>query len=140
MADDGFSHDTCTIRHLSCRERMAMKERVIARANDERQRLLRHWAAQVIAALRPAWRRLSELYMTTMRHLVARHMRMNALRQLAAMSDRELRDMGISRLEIRAAARSDAAWPRGERSTSTTQVKQGENYAESLLDRPRLCS
>src|SRR5512140_2294309 len=121
MADDGFSHDTCAVRHLSCRERATLKERVIARATDERQRLLRHWGAKIIQVLHPACRRASELYIAATRRLTARLERTAALRQLAAMSDRELRDVGISRLEIKAAARSDAAWPRGDRNSATMQ-------------------
>ena len=140
MADDGFNPEGGAVRHLSCRERTALREHLIACANEERQRLLRRAAARIAGALRHAWRRANELYIAAMRRLVVRHRRMEALRQLAGMTDRELRDIGISRLEISAAARSDAAWPRGDQSTSTIRSTQGENRAKGLLDRPRLCS
>jgi len=140
MADDGFNHDTCAVRHLSCRERTALRKRVMDRAYEERQRLLRHWAVRIAQALRRAWWRVNELHLAAMRRLIARLERAAALRQLAAMSDRELRDIGISRLEIRAATQSDNAWPRGDRNPSAIQSKRGENHAKGLLDRPRLCS
>lgn len=140
MADDGFDPDARAVRQLSCRERAALKERLIAQAHEERRRVARRWAARTSRALRLAWCRISELYGAALRRLVARQNRLAALRQLAAMSDLELRDIGLSRLEIKAAARSDAAWPRGERSSSATQAKQGEKHAKGLLDRPRLCS
>jgi hypothetical protein len=136
MADDGFD-SSAAVRHLSCRERAALKERLIARAQDERRQVARRWALRTSLALRRVWRRISELYRAVMLRLIARQNRLAALRQLAAMSDLELRDIGLSRLEITAAARSNAAWPRGERSPSTMQ---GEKHAKGLLDRPRLCS
>ena len=139
MADDGFISDRCTVRHLSCRERAELKERVIARADKERQRLLRRWAASIVQAFRPVWRRANELHLAAMRRLIVRLERQAALRQLAAMDDRELRDIGISRLEIEAAARSND-WTRGDRSPSGIQAAPGEKHAKGLLDRPRLCS
>jgi uncharacterized protein YjiS (DUF1127 family) len=140
MAHDGFNPDTSTVRHLSCRERTALKERVTARANEERRRLLRRWAAKIIHALHLAWRHVSRSFVSVARRLVARQMQLSALRQLAAMDDRELRDIGISRLEIKAAVQSRALWPGDDRSASRTQPTQGEKHAKGLLDRPRLCS
>ena len=140
MADDGFSHDTCAVRHLSCRERTALKERVMARAYEERRRLLRRWGTTIIQVLHLACRRASELHIAAMRRLTVRLERAAALRQLAAMSDRELRDIGISRLEVRAATQSDDAWPRGDRNASAIQSKRRGKHAKGLLDRPRLCS
>ena len=140
MADDGFIPELGAVRHLSCRERAELKAHVMARANDERQRLLRRWAGRIVQAFRLAWRRARELHLAAMHRLIVRLERQAALRQLAAMDDRELRDIGISRLEITAAARSDSAWPRGDRKTPAIKATQGEKHAKGLLDRPRLCS
>jgi len=140
MANDGFNPDGCAVRRLSCRERMLLKERLIAWAHEERRRLMRLWAARIAEALRLALRRVNELRIAAIRRFIVRHRRMEALRQLAGMTDRELRDIGISRLEIGAAARLHTAWPRGDRSTSEIRSIQGENRAKGLLDRPRLCS
>jgi uncharacterized protein YjiS (DUF1127 family) len=118
MADDGFNPDTSAVRHLSCRERTALKERVITRANDERKRLLGRGAAKTIRVLHLAWRHASRPFFAAANHLIARHMRLSALRQLAAMEDRELRDIGISRLEIGAAVQSRALCPRSDRNDS----------------------
>jgi len=140
MANDGFDPNACNIRHLSCRERAALKEHFIARAHEERRQLARQWARRTSQALQLTWGRVGELYRAAVRRLIVRQNRLAALRQLAAMNDRELRDIGLSRLEIMAAARSDTAWPRGDRSPSTTQATQGKKHAKGLLDRPRLCS
>ena len=140
MANDGSDPDASAVRHLSCRERAELKERLIARAHEERRQLIRRWAAQTSRMLHLAWRRIGELYRAAMRGLVERQNRLAALRQLGAMSDLELRDIGLSRLEIKAAARSDSAWPRRDRGPPATQSTQGNTHAKGLLDRPRLCS
>ena len=118
MADDGFNPDASAIRQLSCRERTMLKERVVARANDERQRLFRQAAAKTIQTLHLAWRHMSRPFVAAAHHLVARHTQLSALRQLAAMEDRELRDIGISRLEIGAAVQSRPLFPRSDRNDS----------------------
>jgi uncharacterized protein YjiS (DUF1127 family) len=140
MADDGFNPDSYAVRHLSCRERKALKERFIARANEERRRLLRRCAVRTGRALRQAWQRVSSVCAAVVRYFIAKQGRLAALRQLAAMSDRELRDIGISRLEIRAATQSEDAWPRGDRAIPAIKPTHGGNHAKGLLDRPRLCS
>lgn len=140
MAPDGFNPDACTIRHLSCREWTVLKKHFIARAHDERTRLLRRCAARTVRALHLVWRDLRELYATAAQRFLARRRRWEALHQLATMTDRELRDIGISRLDIRAAAQSEAASPRGDGNPSGIRATQGSKHAESLLDRPRLCS
>jgi uncharacterized protein YjiS (DUF1127 family) len=140
MADDGFNSEACAVRQLSCAERTALKRQCVARANEERQQLLRRLPSRLATALRLACRRLNELRLAVTRRLIARERRMQALRQLAGMSDRELRDIGISRLDIVAAARSDAARLRGDLSALGIQATQGEKHAKGLLDCPRLCS
>jgi uncharacterized protein YjiS (DUF1127 family) len=138
MANDGFDPNACNIRHLSCRERAALKGQIVARANEERRRLLRHCAMRAGQLLRRAWGRIGELYRAAVRRLIVRQNRLAELRQLAAMSDRELRDIGLSRLEIKAAVRTGTDWPGGGRRSLKTQ--EGEKHAKGLLDRPRLCS
>jgi uncharacterized protein YjiS (DUF1127 family) len=140
MSDDGFDPDAGTVRHLTCSERTALKKRVIARADKERQRLLRQWTGRSILAIRRAWRHLSKPIIAAARRFVVTQRRLAELRQLGAMSDRELRDLAISRLEIQAAVRSGAPWPRDGRNISTMQAPKGDKHAQSLLDRPPLCS
>ena len=139
MADD-LDSNAGMVRHLSCRERTALKKRVIACADEERRRLLRQWTGRSILAIRRAWRHLSKPSIAAVRRFVVAQRRLAELRQLGAMSDRELRDLAISRLEIRAAVQSGATWPRDGRNVSTTQAPQGDKHAQGLLDRPRLCS
>jgi uncharacterized protein YjiS (DUF1127 family) len=145
MSDDGFNPDAREIRQLSCCERAALRRRLITRAHHERNRLLIQWIGSAVRPPLALVRRgLNELFIaarTAARRLLARRRQMAELRQLAAMSDLELRDIGITRLEIGAAARSGTLWPRyGLRASPTTSTKQGEKYAQSLLDCPRLGS
>lgn len=141
MSHDGLNPAACEIRHLSCRERTALKTSCIARAEEERNRLLRVSVANATAWLRRGLRELFIAAQAAVRRQLARQQRFAELRQLAAMSDRELRDMGITRTEIRAVAQSGARWPRyGLHDCPTAQTTQGEKHAESLLDCPRLGS
>ncbi len=140
MSDGGSNSRARDIRHLSCAERAALKARLIARAHAERSRLLVAWIGRAVRPLALAWRGLHEFARTAACRLRDRQRRMAELRQLAAMSDLELHDIGITRLEIRAAAQSDALWPRYGLRASTTQTNEGEKNAESLLGCPRLGS
>ena len=140
MANDGFDPDAGKVRHLSCRERTALRKQIIARADEERRRLFRHWAGRPIRALDLAWRHLSKPFVAAVRHFLARQRRLAELRQLGGMSDGELKDLGISRLEIRAAVQSGATWPKDRPNISTMQAPRGEKHAQGLLDRPSLCS
>lgn len=144
MSHDDFDPDRYEIRHFSCAERAALKAHLIARAHEERVRLLRRWAGTAIAPLAALRRGLQKLFVviqTAIRRALARQRRFAELRQLAAMSDLELRDIGIARMEIRAAMESGAHAPRyGLRACSATQTSQGDKHAESLLDCPRLGS
>jgi uncharacterized protein YjiS (DUF1127 family) len=144
MSDDGFDPDAGTVRHLTCRERLALRKRVIARADRERRRLLRQWIGKSIQAIHRFWKHLSKLFVAAARRFLIAQRRQAELRQLGAMSDRELRDLAISRLEIQAAVQSGATWPRDGRNVSTMEA-QGDEHSHSLLDqglpnRPRLCS
>jgi uncharacterized protein YjiS (DUF1127 family) len=141
MFHDGLNPEACEIRHLSCRERTALKTSSIARAQEERNRLLRVSVATATAWLRRCLHEIFVVAQAAVRRQLARQQRFAELRQLAAMSDRELRDMGITRTEIRAVAQSGARWPRyGLHHCPTAQTTQGEKHAESLLDCPRLGS
>src|SRR5579864_2787247 len=109
MSDDGFKPDAGEIRHLSCREWATLKQRLIARA------LLRQWTGSAVRPLAVVGRGLNALFIaarTAVRRELRRQRRLAELRQLAAMTDRELRDIGITRMEIRAAAQSRTLWPR----------------------------
>jgi uncharacterized protein YjiS (DUF1127 family) len=141
MSRDGLDPDGYEIGHFSWKERAARKTRLVARAHDERSRLLRQWTDNAVRPLALAWRVTHKIALTAARQLLVRQRRMAEVRQLAAMSDLELRDIGITRTEVRAAARSEAIWPRhGLRASPTTPTTQGEKHAESLLDCPRLGS
>ena len=144
MADD-LDSDAGIVRHLSCRERTALKKRVIARADKERRRLLRQWTGRSIQAIHRFWKHLSKPFVAAVRRFLIAQRRLAELRQLGAMSDRELRDLAISRLEIQAAVQSGATWPRDGRNVSAMPAPQGDKLAQSLLDqglldRPRLSS
>ncbi len=141
MSCDGLDPDAHEFRDLSCRERAELKASCIVRAYEKRNRLIRRWAAGAIAPLALLLDRLFTAVRTAVRRELRRQRRLAELRQLAAMSDLELRDIGISRMEIRAAAQSGTLWPRyGLRASPTTQTTQGEKHAEGLLDCSRLGS
>lgn len=135
MSCDELDPATCEIRHFSCTERGALKACLIARAHQERARLLRQWVGTAIAPLALLRRGLQKLSVTVrraMRRELTRQKRRSDLRQLAAMSDLELRDIGISRMEIRAAAQSGAYSPRyGLRASSTAQTSHGGERPDS---------
>ena len=126
MSEDGFNPDAYEIRHLSCRQRAALKARVIASAREERSRLLRQCAASAAEVLAAVWRGAREpgkAVRTIVRRHLARRRQLAELGQLAAMSDCELKDIGISRMDIRAAIRSGVPWSRyGLRTPSTRQT------------------
>jgi uncharacterized protein YjiS (DUF1127 family) len=144
MSRDGLDPDAPEFRDLSCLERAALKASCIVRAHEERNRLIRRCVGSAVKLLVLFQRGLHELYIVVrmaVRRQLARQKRLAELRQLTAMSDLELSDIGISRSEIRAAMQSGARWPRyGLRASSTTPTTQGEKDAEGLLDCPRLGS
>jgi uncharacterized protein YjiS (DUF1127 family) len=147
MSCDGLDPDAPGFRDLSCRERAALKASCIVRAHEERNRLIRRCVVSAVELLVLLRRGLHELYRVVrmaVRRQLARQKRLAELRQLTAMSDLELNDIGISRSEIRAAMRSGTLWPRyGLRASpdyTATQTTQGENHAEGLLDCSRLGS
>jgi uncharacterized protein YjiS (DUF1127 family) len=141
---DGLNSNAYEIRHFSCAERAELKAHLIARAHEERNRMLRQWAAGAGRILAAIWRGAREpgnAVRAIVRSQLARQRRLAELRQLAAMTDLELKDMGITRMEIRAAAQPGPSMPRyGLCAPSAIQTTEGEKHAESLLDRSRLGS
>lgn len=86
-------------------------------------------AACARGVIRGMWKRYRE-----------RHMRLRELAELAAMDDMALKDIGISRLDIRAALRSGADLSHMSNDISEIAIwnSRGEGHAKGLLDRPRL--
>ena len=108
---DGFEVDPFEVRHLTPAQWAALRHDIIRRAHDERSRVLRGVAAGAVAAARRtlnAAGELRNLVVFALRRHLARRKRLNELRQLSAMDDNELKDIGISRTEIRSAMWSTA--------------------------------
>jgi len=111
MCDGSSLFDGSTLQHLTPQAWAAQRERIVAGARAER----RHINRQVTKAARRSIRLIARagrglldaLWRGAVRYL-ERQKRLGELHQLAAMSDRELRDIGISRNEIRNAIRSGA--------------------------------
>jgi uncharacterized protein YjiS (DUF1127 family) len=109
MSDDGPEIDAYEVRHLSPAQWTALRQGLMRRARDERSRVLRGMVAGLLAAARRAAGTLVKAVRTAVQRHLARQRRLNELRELSAMDDLGLRDIGISRLEVRAALRSNAA-------------------------------
>ena len=106
VRDDGTEFRARDTRHLTPQQWSALRKRIIARAHDERKQAIlqmvgatRRGIQRVRIAIRWAIDALRKAFAS---RLAARK-RLQDLRQLSAMSDDELKDIGISRLEIRAA-------------------------------------
>src|SRR4029079_7828149 len=89
MQDDQFAPRLPEWRTLNAAQRSALIWQLPRMARAARARAIGR-------AIHAAWRRL-----------LRRQRRLNELGELQAMDDLSLRDIGISRLEIRAAIRSD---------------------------------
>lgn len=92
MIDNNRGPQPQEARHLTLLQWTALKQSVIRRARDERRRMLRLASIVLVRSLRDGWRRLRE--------------RQQAYDQLRAMSDHELRDIGVTRAGIDAATRN----------------------------------
>ncbi len=92
MPDDGFDPYACDPRHLTPRQWTALRKGIVARAQEERNRLIR----QMVGGIRELWRACRRM-----------RLRREARTVLSSMSDRELRDIGISRPGIEGAIRHD---------------------------------
>jgi uncharacterized protein YjiS (DUF1127 family) len=89
MAEDGFDPFEGDARHLTLQRWTALRQSTVARAREKRHRAIRHMVAGTFRLIRGVWRRI--------------RIREEARAALNSMTDRELRDMGISRLGIEAA-------------------------------------
>jgi uncharacterized protein YjiS (DUF1127 family) len=111
MSDDGLELDAFEAHHLSPEEWIALRQRIVRRAREERSRILHQMIASTPGTAGAAWRAAGdvvEAVRRAMRRHLARQKRLKELRELSAMDDIGLKDIGISRLEIRSALRSNA--------------------------------
>jgi uncharacterized protein YjiS (DUF1127 family) len=93
MSDDGFEPLSGGVSHLTALERASLTKYVIRRAHDERSRAIYQMVAGIFGLIRKVWRRI--------------HIRQEARAALGSMTDRELRDIGLSRSGIEAAINYD---------------------------------
>ena len=87
------------------------RDGILARAREERRHVNRQMAEAALKVVRlvaQAGRRLLDTFWWGAIRYLKRRKRLRELYELAAMGDRELRDIGISRNEIRSAIRSGA--------------------------------
>jgi uncharacterized protein YjiS (DUF1127 family) len=97
MPEDGFDPFAADSRHLSPQQWTALRKYVVSRAEEERKRVIRQMGAAFAGALWSAWNRLRRLR--------------RARSELYAMTERELRDIGLSRSGIEAAISQIEAEP-----------------------------
>jgi uncharacterized protein YjiS (DUF1127 family) len=98
MPCDGFDPFTADSRHLSPQQWIALRKYFVGQAEKERKRVIRQMGAAFASALWSAWKRLRRLR--------------EARSELNAMTERELRDIGLSRSGIEAAISQIEAEPR----------------------------
>jgi len=106
---DRVELDAFEARHLSPAQWVSLRRGIISRAREERRQLLQQMIAGVLAAIRAARQAAGEFpgaLRRGMRRYLARQQRRSELRQLHAMDDTALRDIGIARVEVQAALRS----------------------------------
>lgn len=119
MCDDGS--DLCASDQWcpTPSEWAASRKRIIARARKQRRQVIRQMVGAAWRGIRWVWRathRLADSFHKASGRYLAKRKRLQELRDLSAMSDIDLRDIGISRLEIRAAMRSKATFYRRDAS------------------------
>lgn len=107
MTDNDLDPRAHDARHLTPQQWTAMRQSIVRSAQAERDRMIRSSLCVAVAALSTGWRRLCE--------------RQQARASLRAMSDYELRDIGLTRAGIEAAIHgpTDAA-PTESRSSNQT--------------------
>jgi len=98
MPCDGFDPFTADSRHLSPQQWIALRKYFVGQAEKERKRVIRQMGAAFASALWSAWKRLRRLR--------------EARSELYAMTERELKDIGLSRSGIEAAISQIEAEPR----------------------------
>jgi uncharacterized protein YjiS (DUF1127 family) len=112
--------DRSDLRRLTPREWAALRKRIIARAHEGRRQVIRQMVGATCRGVRRVWCAAHWLVGALRKAFgpyLARQKRYNQeLREISAMSDIELRDIGISRLDIGAVMHSNAKLCRGERS------------------------
>lgn len=89
------AHDA---RHLTPRQWDLLRRSIIRQIHAERGQMIRAMVGGAAAVVRATWRRL--------------HERQQASAALHAMSDHELRDIGLARSGIKAAIRHQSVTPR----------------------------
>ena len=117
MCEDGSDLCGSGQRRPTPREWAALRKHIIARAHEERRQVIGQMAGAAWGGIRRFWRathRLVDAFQKASGHHLARRKRLQELRELSTKSDIELKDMGISRLEIRAAMRSNANFRGGD--------------------------
>jgi uncharacterized protein (DUF1330 family)/uncharacterized protein YjiS (DUF1127 family) len=93
MSDDGFDPHAYDVRFLTPVQWTAWKRSIVTRVHDERRRTIRRALARVWGVVRSVCRRLRQ--------------GQEARDALRAMSDYELKDIGLARSGIEAAIRCD---------------------------------
>jgi uncharacterized protein YjiS (DUF1127 family) len=93
MTDDGLEPFAGDARHLTPQEWTALKKYILWRAHEARNRAISQMVAGTFGAIWKVWRRI--------------RIRQEARATLGSMTDRELRDIGLSRSGIEAAIRRD---------------------------------
>jgi uncharacterized protein YjiS (DUF1127 family) len=120
MCDDRSDLCASDLRRPTPSEWAALRKRIIAWAHEGRRQVIRQMVGATGRGIRRVWHvthRLVDAFQKASGRYLARRKRYNQeLRELSAMSDIELRDMGISRLDIGAVMRSNAKFCRGDRS------------------------
>jgi uncharacterized protein YjiS (DUF1127 family) len=125
MCGDGSDLYAFDQRRPTPREWAALRKRIIARAHEERRQVIRQMVGATCGGIRRVWRarhRLVDAFQKASGPYLARRKRLQELRELSEMSDIELRDIGISRLEIRAAMRSNAKFDMSTHLKSPSRV------------------
>jgi uncharacterized protein YjiS (DUF1127 family) len=107
MRHETFETGSIDIRSLSPAQRTALKLRLVREAHAARARAMQQAVARALHWLQPAIamrvvRRAIDKARTA---YVRRRDRLNGLAQLRAMTDYELRDIGLSRSDVTGAAR-----------------------------------
>jgi uncharacterized protein YjiS (DUF1127 family) len=104
MRHEPFDIASIDIRSLNAAQRNALKRHLVRRAHAARNQTIRRSSAGVVSLLRRALPVIRTAFDRLRAGYRRGRQRREGLAQLRAMSDRELRDIGLSRSQIRAAA------------------------------------
>ena len=115
MCDDGSDLYASDQRHPAPTEWAAGRKCIIARAHEQQRQVIRQMVGRHVGVFGGSGAPCIGLSMRFRKHPVVILLSgCGDLRELSAKSDIELRDIGISRLEIRAAMRSNPKFCRGD--------------------------